>query len=220
MHWGEEYLSGCSSTGTPLAGINALTTPAYCPDFEAARAQAHAGEDPQGRAAVVAAGHGLAARRDAASAAQQALQAADGDVSVCHLRAVLGQHARAKSAAASSFAPPRTTRRTTALIDRIEGLLGLGSKRCPALRRPPPRPAPRRTAGAPRRRQRRARSFPAGRRHHRRGLDRHPAARGTAGPNLRPAAAVAGRPRAGGACSPAGKPVCTCFNVTDLAIQA
>jgi assimilatory nitrate reductase catalytic subunit len=31
MHWGEEYLSGCSSTGTRLAGINALTTPAYCP---------------------------------------------------------------------------------------------------------------------------------------------------------------------------------------------
>jgi assimilatory nitrate reductase catalytic subunit len=31
MHWGEEYLSGCSSTGTPLAGINALTSPVYCP---------------------------------------------------------------------------------------------------------------------------------------------------------------------------------------------
>jgi assimilatory nitrate reductase catalytic subunit len=31
MHWGEEYLSGCSSTGERLAGINALTTPAYCP---------------------------------------------------------------------------------------------------------------------------------------------------------------------------------------------
>ncbi|MGJ7528653.1 nitrate reductase [Variovorax sp. GB1P17] len=31
MHWGEEYLSGCSSSGTRLAGINALTTPAYCP---------------------------------------------------------------------------------------------------------------------------------------------------------------------------------------------
>jgi assimilatory nitrate reductase catalytic subunit len=31
MHWGEEYLSGCSSNGTRLAGINALTTPAYCP---------------------------------------------------------------------------------------------------------------------------------------------------------------------------------------------
>ena len=31
MHWGEEYLSGVSSVGTPLAGVNALTTSAYCP---------------------------------------------------------------------------------------------------------------------------------------------------------------------------------------------
>ncbi len=31
MHWGEEYLSGVSTHGTPLAGINALTTSAYCP---------------------------------------------------------------------------------------------------------------------------------------------------------------------------------------------
>ena len=31
MHWGEEYLSGASSTGQPLAGVNALTTSAYCP---------------------------------------------------------------------------------------------------------------------------------------------------------------------------------------------
>jgi assimilatory nitrate reductase catalytic subunit len=32
MHWGGEYLSGSSSTGTPLAGVNALTTPSFCPD--------------------------------------------------------------------------------------------------------------------------------------------------------------------------------------------
>ncbi|MDB5829952.1 MAG: molybdopterin oxidoreductase, partial [Variovorax sp.] len=32
MHWGEEYLSGRSSSGERLAGINALTSPAYCPD--------------------------------------------------------------------------------------------------------------------------------------------------------------------------------------------
>ena len=32
MHWGPEYLSGRSSTGEPLAGINALTTSAFCPD--------------------------------------------------------------------------------------------------------------------------------------------------------------------------------------------
>jgi assimilatory nitrate reductase catalytic subunit len=31
MHWGAEYLSGCSSTGEPLAGVNALTTSACCP---------------------------------------------------------------------------------------------------------------------------------------------------------------------------------------------
>ena len=31
MHWGEEYLSGQSSAGVPLAGVNALTTSAYCP---------------------------------------------------------------------------------------------------------------------------------------------------------------------------------------------
>jgi len=31
MHWGEEFLSGLSSTGERLAGVNALTTPACCP---------------------------------------------------------------------------------------------------------------------------------------------------------------------------------------------
>ncbi|MCW5671503.1 MAG: molybdopterin-dependent oxidoreductase [Hydrogenophaga sp.] len=31
MHWGAEYLSGRSSTGEPLAGVNALTTSSHCP---------------------------------------------------------------------------------------------------------------------------------------------------------------------------------------------
>ncbi len=31
MHWGPEYLSGRSSQGEALAGVNALTTSAYCP---------------------------------------------------------------------------------------------------------------------------------------------------------------------------------------------
>ena len=31
MHWGGDYLGGCSSTGARLAGVNALTTSAYCP---------------------------------------------------------------------------------------------------------------------------------------------------------------------------------------------
>jgi assimilatory nitrate reductase catalytic subunit len=32
MHWGSEFLTGCSSTGAPLAGVNAITTSAFCPD--------------------------------------------------------------------------------------------------------------------------------------------------------------------------------------------
>ncbi len=32
MHWGPEYLGGLSSSGQPLAGVNALTTSAFCPD--------------------------------------------------------------------------------------------------------------------------------------------------------------------------------------------
>lgn len=31
MHWGSEFLSGVSATGGQLAGVNALTTSAYCP---------------------------------------------------------------------------------------------------------------------------------------------------------------------------------------------
>jgi assimilatory nitrate reductase catalytic subunit len=31
MHWGPEYLSGRSSQGEPLAGVNAISTSAYCP---------------------------------------------------------------------------------------------------------------------------------------------------------------------------------------------
>jgi assimilatory nitrate reductase catalytic subunit len=31
MHWGAEYLSGRGSHGEPLAGVNALTTSAFCP---------------------------------------------------------------------------------------------------------------------------------------------------------------------------------------------
>jgi assimilatory nitrate reductase catalytic subunit len=32
MHWGDEFLSGSASTGQRLAGVNALTASAYCPD--------------------------------------------------------------------------------------------------------------------------------------------------------------------------------------------
>jgi len=31
MHWGDEFLSGSTGTGQRAAGVNALTSPAYCP---------------------------------------------------------------------------------------------------------------------------------------------------------------------------------------------
>ena len=31
MHWGEEFVSGASATGVRSAGVNALTSPAFCP---------------------------------------------------------------------------------------------------------------------------------------------------------------------------------------------
>ncbi len=31
MHWGSEYLGGRSSIGEPMGGVNALTSPAFCP---------------------------------------------------------------------------------------------------------------------------------------------------------------------------------------------
>ena len=31
MHWGEEFVSGAGTTGSRSAGVNAVTTPAYCP---------------------------------------------------------------------------------------------------------------------------------------------------------------------------------------------
>ena len=31
MHWGEEYLSGIDAEGRPMAGVNALTVPTFCP---------------------------------------------------------------------------------------------------------------------------------------------------------------------------------------------
>src|SRR5690606_445727 len=32
MHWGSEMLSGRGNDGRPMAGVNALTLPVYCPD--------------------------------------------------------------------------------------------------------------------------------------------------------------------------------------------
>jgi assimilatory nitrate reductase catalytic subunit len=70
MHWGEEFLSGSTSTGerwrrqrADLAGL--------LPELQAARAEARRGQDPEGRAAVALLGDGLAARRPGLAAREQ-----------------------------------------------------------------------------------------------------------------------------------------------------
>ncbi len=57
MHWGEEFLSGISSTGLRLSGVNALTTPAACPtskqpEFKHAAVKVHKADMPWSLLAV------------------------------------------------------------------------------------------------------------------------------------------------------------------------
>jgi hypothetical protein len=110
-----------SSTGEPLAGVNALTTSGLLPGVQAARVQARGGEDPEGRAALVAAGHGLAARGRGAGRAR-GLARADAAVSalrpVCPFPAPRRWTQRARRAPACCFARRRGARRSPAQPDR------------------------------------------------------------------------------------------------------
>jgi len=42
MHWGDEFLSGQSNTGERFGGVNAFTSPVFCPDFRATEELKHA----------------------------------------------------------------------------------------------------------------------------------------------------------------------------------
>jgi assimilatory nitrate reductase catalytic subunit len=140
------------------------------PDVEAARAQARAGEDREGRAAVVAARHGLAARRRR-SAAQTAARA-DGRVRRSPACVPFGSGgalaggARPERSGLLFRAAAHEAPTPELLAEDRGGFARPGRPEDPALHRPPPRPAPRRPAGAlGRRRGSTARGLPAGRRH-------------------------------------------------------
>ena len=81
MHWGAEYLSGCSATGERLAGVNALTSPAFCPQSK----QPELSQDRKGLAALALAGRCMAAGRQRA-ARPAGTASLDGCVPVCELR--------------------------------------------------------------------------------------------------------------------------------------
>uniref|UniRef100_UPI003F69E5D5 nitrate reductase n=1 Tax=Variovorax beijingensis TaxID=2496117 RepID=UPI003F69E5D5 len=217
MHWGEEYLSGCSSTGTPLAGINALTTSAYCPtskqpELKHTPVKILKAELPWSLLAMAW------LPPDAALAAHQALKPMMAMFPFATCVPFSGNTPGEERSgilfrAAAHDAPADET------IDRIEGLLGLrGSD---ALRYADRRRGQRRVARLVRRADGNA------------GLEAFllggdTSAEAWIGTLLReeiPAQSYGRLLLSPGAHAPVavqsrGHPVCTCFNVTDLAIQA
>ena len=71
MHWGDEFLTGRSANGTAAAGVNALTSPAFCPSSRQPELKHAAVKILKGRAALAAARHGLAAGWRGAARTQQ-----------------------------------------------------------------------------------------------------------------------------------------------------
>ncbi|MBT2334069.1 molybdopterin-dependent oxidoreductase [Variovorax paradoxus] len=217
MHWGEEYLSGCSSTGTPLAGINALTTSAYCPtskqpELKHTPVKILKAELPWSLLAMAW------LPPDGALAAHQALKPMMAMFPFATCVPFSGNTPGEERSgilfrAAAHDAPDDET------IDRIEGLLGLrGSD---ALRYADRRRGQRRVARLVRRADGNA------------GLEAFllggdTSAEAWIGTLLReeiPAQTYGRLLLSPGARAPVavqsrGHPVCTCFNVTDLAIQA
>ncbi len=213
MHWGGEYLGGSSSTGTPLAGINAVTTPAYCPiskqpELKHVPVQILKAELPWSLLAMawLPDDDALAARRRL-----QALMAAFPFAACVPFSGADGSRGGLLFRAAAHEAPD------DALLSRIEGLLGLQAP--DTLRYADRRRGQRRAARLARRADgARLEAFLLGGDTSaeawiatvlREELPAQDYGRLLLSPGARAPVAVQSR----------GKPVCTCFNVTDLAIE-
>lgn len=217
MHWGEEYLSGCSSTGTPLAGINALTSPAYCPtskqpELKHTPVKILKAELPWSLLAMAW------LPPDAAFAAQQALKPlmAMFPFATC---VPFSGNTPGEERSGILFRAAAHDTPDDSLVDRIEGVLGLGAS--DALRYADRRRGQRRVARLVRRADGNA------------GLEAFllggdTSAEAWIGTLLReeiPAQTYGRLLLSPGARAPVavqsrGQPICTCFNVTDLAIRA
>jgi assimilatory nitrate reductase catalytic subunit len=213
MHWGGEYLGGSSSTGTPLAGINAVTTPAYCPiskqpELKHVPVKILKAELPWSLLAMawLPDDDALAARR-----ALQALMAAFPFAACVPFSGADGSRGGLLFRAAAHEAPD------DALLSRIEGLLGLQAP--DTLRYADRRRGQRRAARLARRSDgARLEAFLLGGDTSaeawiatvlREELPAQDYGRLLLSPGARAPVAVQSR----------GKTVCTCFNVTDIAIE-
>ena len=120
MHWGEEFVSGCSAEGVLHAGVNALTTGAFCPDslqpeLKHAAVRVARAELPW-RVAAAAWLDG-----DAAAMATQALRSMLGEFAYASCVPTTGADGRRGIAFDAASATPIEAAR----IDRIAALLGI-----------------------------------------------------------------------------------------------
>jgi assimilatory nitrate reductase catalytic subunit len=217
MHWGEEYLSGCSSTGTRLAGINALTSPAFCPsskqpELKHTPVKILKAELPWSLLAMAW------LPPDAALAAHAALKPLMALFPFAACVPFAGS-AAGKERSGVLFRAAAHDAPEDALVDRLEGLLGLGAG--DVLRYADRRRGQRRVARLVRRADGNAglEAFLLGGDTSaeawiatllREELPAQSYGRLLLSPGARAPVAVQSR----------GKPVCTCFNVTDTAIKA
>jgi assimilatory nitrate reductase catalytic subunit len=216
MHWGSEYLSGRSDSGEPLAGVNALTSPAFCPDslqpeLKHAAVRVEPAALPWGLLAVAW------LPRASALGTEQALRSlmASFDFATCVPFGAGSALASGANTGTGGAANPGAGGERMGVLLRA-ARAGSGWPRHAALRRRAPRPAPRRPAGARRparaagrrrgpghgRRGRRGRCapgrLPARGRHAGAGLDHHAAAGAPARAGLRARTAAPRANRAGG----------------------
>jgi assimilatory nitrate reductase catalytic subunit len=223
MHWGPEFLGGVTSTGERLAGVNALTSPAYCPTSKQPELKHAAVKVLKADLPLVAAGRGLAARGRSTGRARGA-QAADGCVPVCQLRAVFQQRAPWKARPGASargvlFRAAAYEAPTDEVVARIEALLGLDAADTLRYADRKKGPAPRDAVGAAMANRRCWRLFV---------LAGDTSAQAWVKTLLQeelPAQAYGRLLLVPGAKAPVavqsrGKQVCTCFNVTGPAIDA
>ncbi|MES2229565.1 MAG: molybdopterin-dependent oxidoreductase [Pseudomonadota bacterium] len=120
MHWGEEFLSGAGEAGAALAGVNALTTPLFCPrskqpELKNAAVKVAKAELPWRLLALA----WLPA--DAALAAREALRPLMRDFAFATLVPFGRERCGVLLRAAAAQAPP------SALLSRIEAELGLAA---------------------------------------------------------------------------------------------
>jgi assimilatory nitrate reductase catalytic subunit len=149
MHWGSEYLGGVSSTGEPLAGVNAITTSAYCPTSKQPELKHAAVKILKAELPWTLLAWPGCRRSDALDVREQlkALMArCSPSPPACPSPTTRRWSRRQRASAAACCSAPPPTRRRRRNWCSAGSAAGPGRRRDAALRRPPQGPAPQRSA--------------------------------------------------------------------------